>query len=248
MSKKQKILSIYDRILIDKLFKEKGDKLGDLTDLRISFNIGNKIDFTDEEINEYELYEFYAGNQVIKNWNANAENQEKPFFFTSKERTLIKRLINERSGSWEGDEKTLDFIKKFDISPSEELSGGDDDISVSLNVFDYLTLQKVVWERKTFISSYNDIAVYCSVAQKLILSKEYENRNKVTRTDDAVIWDKEAAPEEVKFTDKEFNLLKNFLQEKRNWAYDRRIFDLVKKFGVEIPIENDEEEDEGESD
>lgn len=246
MAKKQKNLSIFDRILIDKIFKERGDQFGDLNDVRISFNISNKIEITDEEIEQFEIQEFQVGNQVIKNWNDSNE-EKKSFQFSSKERQLLKKLIEERK-IWEADKKAIEFIKNFDVSIKENISDGNEDNEViALNVFDRLFLRRILEERRGSLRSYNDIPIALSLRDKIFITNEYVKRNKIVEDEDGNMeWDKKAIPENTTFTQKELSLLKSLLEEKQNWPADPRVIALVEKFGVTLPEIEEEDEDEDE--
>lgn len=115
MAKNKISLTIYDRINLRAIILDKRDNVGGLDNVRLVFNVLNKIDFTDDENEEFGIR--VEGTSVV--WN---EGGDKDFELTNKELDIIKDFIREKT-NWTLDVRNIDFAEKFGI----KLFDDDDD-------------------------------------------------------------------------------------------------------------------------
>jgi hypothetical protein len=93
---------------------DKRDNAGELDQVRQYFNILNKVDITDEEVEKYNI----EANGPRITWDF---SEDKDFSFSNAQLDLIKSTINDKK-DWSLDTRVIDFVKKFgvDITDNEE--------------------------------------------------------------------------------------------------------------------------------
>lgn len=102
-----KTLSIYDRISLQQIVLARKDNVGSLDDVRVCFNVLNKIELTDADFQEFNIKQ--VDNQLL--WQGNKDVEVD---FSNREISLIQRFIKEKS-DWSLDQKVFDFVKLFDV-------------------------------------------------------------------------------------------------------------------------------------
>jgi len=107
-------LNIFDRVLLRSIVLDKRDNAGGLDQVRQYFNILNKVDITDEEVEKYNI----EANGPRITWDF---SEDKDFSFSNAQLDLIKSTINDKK-DWSLDTRVIDFVKKFgvDITDNEE--------------------------------------------------------------------------------------------------------------------------------
>ena len=107
-------LNIFDRVLLTSIVLDKRDNAGELDQVRQYFNILNKVDITDEEVEKYNI----EANGPRITWDF---SEDKDFSFSNAQLDLIKSTINDKK-DWSLDTRVIDFVKKFgvDITDNEE--------------------------------------------------------------------------------------------------------------------------------
>lgn len=107
-------LNIFDRVLLRSIVLDKRDNAGGLDQVRQYFNILNKVDITDEEVEKYNI----EANGPRITWDF---SEDKDFSFSNAQLDLIKSTINAKT-DWSLDTRVIDFVKKFgvDLAGDEE--------------------------------------------------------------------------------------------------------------------------------
>lgn len=222
-------ISIFDRILIKKILQEREREVRgvagfSLSEVRIAINILDKIEFSDDEINQGEI-------KIINNKISWVKDIVADIEFDNSEKDLISSLIKNRE-AWELDENNLELCKKFEVDVSYP---EDREHLVDLTLFQRLTIRGLIVAKNNKIESISDLLA-CLKIYKIVdvtedEAKEYNIKNENGQT----VWQNDFV-KQFEFHKYEFNLISNYIKKSENYGFNlnKGILDLIDKFKVDV--------------